>query len=328
MQRKNVLVGVGVLVLFLIITLVAAISSNDAATVPDTSPKTVGVVDLTQITRVHQLYPKLADLEARAKTLELDLENLRLEVDYTPPEPDAEAFDEAAKQKQNLEKITLFSKLFEEVKAKEKALREEYAPRFEKEKEEVENTYLNEILNIRIKLDNAEAMRLTEKEANQYLADLDRLQMERGQAVHALKEEQERYIQGIIETTLQTEIATLAQYTQELQEAAKAEELQRLAEAQRRNAELLEETAIKPLTNTIRLAELRSELLSTQKEIAILNNIILMDIRSLVQKNALLYGLEIVLDKAENKVLWADSVDLTDTVLEEVKAKAAAAEQK
>lgn len=298
----------------------------------------IGVVDMQKLIKNHGDYEKLLKLKQEAKALEADLSVEHMEMNFTPPEPDKEAFDKAAKQEQRMDVIARFTELVEQLRQKEKDLRAAKEPQFAEEIKAVEGQYLNEILNIRLKLDNADVMRKTQQEVDEWTARLEELQHQRGKAVMELKEKQEAEIQDIMNAARAEVRSQVQAYQAELDEKNQAEELLKQTKAQERNAAIMEQGAVVPMQNALRIAQKKSALIAKKQEIRMLENHIIKDIAGLAGKLAILNQLTLIVSNTADSqqgqdyyeygvgdwhalrtpVIGINTIDLTDDMLKEM----------
>lgn len=300
----------------------------------------VGVLDIQLLMMAHKEYGGLQELKDEIRALEVDISTEHLNMEFEAPEPDHEAFVQATSQKQKLDEINHYTKLADEVKAKVKAKREEMAEQFEKEVKAVEAKYLNEILSIKLELDNSDVMRLTQEEIDQRNNRVAELQMERGAAVSEIRSAQEAEITEYANELIEEANIKQAQYTDELNAIVEAEELQRETEAQERNARLMDQGAVTPMENAMRIAQKRGELVFKKQQLRALENRIFKEISSLVAKQAIMNQLSLVIssDATNQKgydyyeygvgewhelrtpVIQINTIDLTEPMLQEMKA--------
>ena len=196
----------------------------------------IGVVDVARAEKAHEAYVQLADLEAQYASLAADIDQLsRARRALKPPALADEPFQIATEQK-NLQQ----QRLAAEAQARERrkalaAWEENTKDAFLKEKKALEDAYQNRIVNIEMKIDNREAMFLSETDVKSLLDELKALREERGERIRALfaarDEEKRKYLDALIARDAKSAKSTAAS-TQE--EAARQK-----AEAERRNSEAL-----------------------------------------------------------------------------------------
>ena len=163
----------------------------------------IGVVDVARAEKAHEAYAQLADLEAQYASLAADIDRLsRSRRALKPPVLADEPFQLAAEQK-NLQQ----QRLAAEAQARERrkalaAWEENTKDAFLKEKKALEDAYQNRIVNIEMKIDNREAMFLSEADVKNLLDELKALREERGERIRALfaarDEEKRKYLDALI----------------------------------------------------------------------------------------------------------------------------------
>lgn len=298
----------------------------------------IGIVDMQKVFKKHKEYAHLQRLKQEVRTLEAAISVEHMTMEFTPPEPDKKAFEEAAQQEKKLDMVMEFAKRVDALNQKEAELRNELEPRFSEEIKAVEKTYLNEILNIRLKLDNAREMRLTEEEVNLMLSRLEELQKDRGEAVMKKKASQEEYVQSIIGAERAALRSEIDKYNADKEAKTQAENLRRETEAQQRNAAAMEQASVVPIANNIRIAQQKAVLAGKKQEIRILEKHILKDIAGLASKLAIMNKLTLIVSSTEvnsqgenyqefglgkwqpvrTPVIGINTIDLTDALLKEL----------
>lgn len=298
----------------------------------------IGIVDMQKVLKKHKEYAHLQRLEQEVKTLEAAISVEHMTMEFTPPEPDKKAFEEAAQQEKKLDMIMEFSKRLDALNQKEAELRKELEPRFSEEIKAVEKTYLNEILNIRLKLDNAREMRLTEEEVNLMLSRLEELQKARGDEVMKKKASQEEYVQSIIGAERAALRSEVDKYNADKEAQTRAENLRRETEAQQRNAAAMEQASVVPMANSIRIAKQKAVLAAKKQEIRVLEKHILKDIAGLASKLAIMNKLTLIVSSTEvniqgenyqefglgkwqpvrTPVIGINTIDLTEALMKEL----------
>ena len=141
----------------------------------------IGVVDLARAEKAHEAYAQLAELQGQRAALAADIERLsRAKSAMKPPALTDEPFRLAAEQKDLQQQ-----RLMAEAQARERrkalaAWEEETKEAFLKKKKALEDAYQNRIVNIEMKIDNREAMFLSEADVKALLKELAALREERG----------------------------------------------------------------------------------------------------------------------------------------------------
>lgn len=298
----------------------------------------IGVLDMQQLIKAHPDYGRLQDIQRDIDHLEnaLALEDIKLP--QTAPTPEKELFQEAAGQKSRLDSLARHDQLVHQLNAMAEKKRQELRPKFEAEHQEAEQKYLNEMLNLRIKIDSADVLGLTPEQVQEMQVRIDSLQQQRGQVVAQLTKEQEEYFRQLMAQEAAGPMAELqrleAQTKQELQQA----ELDKELEVQNRNAQAMEQ-AVSPVESKINTAKKRALLEGRKIQLRQIQDKIRNDIAGRAAKLAIMHKLTLILaSPADNlrgidyenlgagkweptlsPVIGINTLDLTEEMLQEMK---------
>lgn len=298
----------------------------------------VGVLDIQQLIKAHPDYGRLQEIQRDIDHLEnaLALEDIKLP--QTTPTPEKELFQEAAGQKSRLDSLARHDQLIHQLNALAEEKRQELRPKFEAERQEAEQKYLNEMLNLRIKIDSADVLGLTPEQVQEMQVRIESLQQQRGQVVAQLSQEQEERFRQLMAQEAAGPMAELqrleAQTKQELQQA----ELDKELEVQNRNAQAMEQ-AVSPVESKINTAKKRALLEGRKIQLRQIQDKIRNDIAGRAAKLAIMHKLTLILaSPADNlrgidyenlgagkweptlsPVIGINTLDLTEEMLQEMK---------
>lgn len=298
----------------------------------------VGVLDIQQLIKAHPDYGRLQEIQRDIDHLEnaLALEDIKLP--QTTPTPEKELFQEAAGQKSRLDSLARHDQLIHQLNALAEEKRQELRPKFEAERQEAEQKYLNEMLNLRIKIDSADVLGLTPEQVQEMQVRIESLQQQRGQVVAQLSQEQEERFRQLMAQEAAGPMAELqrleAQTKQELQQA----ELDKELEVQNRNAKAMEQ-AVSPVESKINTAKKRALLEGRKIQLRQIQDKIRNDIAGRAAKLAIMHKLTLILaSPADNlrgidyenlgagkweptlsPVIGINTLDLTEEMLQEMK---------
>lgn len=298
----------------------------------------IGVLDMQQLIKAHPDYGRLQEIQRDIDHLEnaLALEDIKLP--QTAPTPEKELFQEAADQKSRLDSLARHDQLVHQLNALAEEKRQELRPKFEAERQEAEQKYLNEMLNLRIKIDSADVLGLTPEQVQEMQVRIESLQQQRGQVVAQLSQEQEERFRQLMAQEAAGPMAELqrleAQTKQELQQA----ELDKELEVQNRNAQAMEQ-AVSPVESKINTAKKRALLEGRKIQLRQIQDKIRNDIAGRAAKLAIMHKLTLILaSPADNlrgidyenlgagkwepvlsPVIGIDTLDLTEEMLQEMK---------
>lgn len=296
------------------------------------SSNALAVINTEAALKEHASYSKLKELRASRDQLAAELaaekqRNLKL----FAPDANKRPFDDAFSQKLHQKKITTHGELMEELKKAEKKKRQELETEWQAERKEVNDIYLNEILNIRLKLDNADMMRLSKETREAMIARMQTLQQERGQKQIAVNRKYEakisEYIAGLAEEKGIDREEALALFSEDI----RTYELRKRSAAQKRNVEEIQKRLVDSMQSRQRLMAKRTELAAKEAELNVLEGRMLNDIAGKASKLAVVHHLSAILaiSPDENKsgktertyptVINVNAKDLTQELIKELR---------
>ena len=201
----------------------------------------VGFIDLKRLSELHFDSDKLSQLEEREQFLRLELKNAMRPLVIEEPVVESKPFDDSVWQK-NAQ--TIISEAAE-IERRKKQAAEDYRKSTEAEyiqkRDDINNQFLNEILNIRLKLQNAKTMRLSDEEIRAMEARLEELQSERGEIQQKLEEQWIEEIAAHAEESIKDDVEKLRAQARESMDRVKARAAAEQAAAQARNNAIMEQ---------------------------------------------------------------------------------------
>ncbi len=262
----------------------------------------VGIIDIEKIRAAHPDGEQLDYLLATEMRLRLELnEAMRLEElpKPQPPETNTEVFDEAAWQKNAQIVISQLAELESKKKAAAEEYRKKSEPRYIEERNKIRAEYLNEQLNIQLKLQNADNLRLKQEEIDELTKQLEKVEFERNKVQRALLEKWMAEIAQYAEDSIAEEEARLKAEAERLQQEVEAQAQQKEAQVAERNRMLME-NSLHVESRQNRRRELLAELQTVGKERAELEKKILNSIVDKATMLAAVNRLEMVFVKRES----------------------------
>lgn len=245
---------------------------------PTQENRGVGIIDIEKIQAVHPEGELLDELQARELRLRLELNEAMKVVELPKPEPpetNQEVFDEAAWQKN----AQLVVSQLAELENKKKVAREEYLknsePHYIEERNKIRERYLNEQLNIQLKLDNADNLNLKPEEINELLQRLEKVQFERNQVQKELLEKWKAEIEQYVVDSVAEEETRLKAEAERLRLEVEEQTRKKESDVTERNKKLMEDALREMEERQIRRRELLTELNEVSRERAELENKIL-----------------------------------------------------
>ena len=257
---------------------------------------TVGIVDVQRAMQVHPVYGELAKVREEAKALAADIEMDKAYLEQLairPPAVQPEPFDKMA-EKQALHKNVMLGAHYQaQRQAAAKEWEERNRPEYDRVHDKVDGAYLNAILNIRLKLDNREVMRLSDEDVADLQAQLEKLQQERGADQKRLWEEYQSALSAYLDAFDEQNKGKLLQAQAETVQREQAAEAARQTAAQQRNIEAMKEN-LAGQERAQKLLAKRTALIEKETEARTMEAHILNDVASKAAKLAILHHLTLI----------------------------------
>ena len=260
----------------------------------------VGIIDIEKIQAAHPDGEHLAELQATELRLRLELNEAMKVVALPKPEPpetNEEVFDEAAWQKNAQIVISQLAELESRRKAAAEKYRKESEPRYLQERDKVSGEFLNENLNIKLKLQNADNLHLTQEQINELLKRLDEVEMQRNAAQKELLDKWLAEIKKFADDSVAEDEKRLKAEYERLRAEVEAQTQKKKSDVTERNKQVMEDSLREMENRQIRRRELLTELTEVGRERAELEEKILDSIVDKAMMLAAVYRLEMVLVK-------------------------------
>mgnify|MGYP007101863903 CR=1 FL=1 len=200
----------------------------------------IGSIDLERLIEAQFDSVRFAHLDEREHFLRIELNNAMRPITIEEPTVDSKPFDDSVWQK-NAQ--TIISEAAE-IERRKKQAAEDYRKTTEaeylKRRDEIDGQFLNETFNIRMKLQNAKVMRLTEEEVAGLEKRLSEIQRERGEIQRGLEEQWIQEIADHAEASIKDDVEKLRAQAQESMERVKAQAREEQEAAQARNRAVME----------------------------------------------------------------------------------------
>ena len=248
----------------------------------------VGIIDIEKIQAAHPDGEQLADLRAKELRLRLELNEAMRTVELPkppPPETNTEVFDEAAWQKNAQIIISQMAELEMRRKSAAEEYRKESEPRYIEQRNKIRDDFMNENLNIQLKLQNADNLRLTDEQINELKEQLDAVETARNNAQKELLDKWLAEIKKYAEDSVAEDEARLKAEADRLRAEVEAQARQKESDVTERNKKLMTDAVREMENRQIRRRELLDELTTVGKERAELEKQIL---ASIVDKTTML----------------------------------------
>lgn len=238
----------------------------------------VGIIDIEQIQAAHPEGEQLDALRATELRLRLELNEAMRTVELPkppPPETNTEVFDEAAWQKNAQLVISQLAELETRKKAAAEEYRKESEPRYIEERNRIRAEFLNENLNIQLKLQNADNLHLTDEQIAQLQKDLEAVEFGRNQIQKELLDKWLAEIEQHAQDSVAEDEARLKAEAERLRAEVEAQARQKESDVTARNKQLMENAVREMENRQVRRREILDELTAVGRERANLEKKIL-----------------------------------------------------
>ena len=262
----------------------------------------VGIIDIERIQAAHPEGVLLEELQATELRLRLELNEAMRVVTLPklePPKTNNEAFDEVAWQKNAQLVVSQRAELESRKKAAKEEYRKQSEPRYIEERNKIREGYLNEQLNIQLKLDNADNLQLPQEQIDELLKQLEKVQFERNQLQKELLEKWTAEIEKYAQDSIAEDEAKLKAESERLKAVFEEQALQKESGVTERNRKLMEDALRDMESRQVRRQELLTELNEVSKQRAELEKKILSSIVDKATMLAAVNHLEFVFVKRE-----------------------------
>ncbi len=261
------------------------------------SVRGAGLIDIEQIKAKHPDSELLEELKGRKERLKLELEEvMRPVIPPSIPQIDEKPFEDSARERLMQDFISQMADL----KSKQISLIEKYRKETEgeyiKRRNAVRDIYFNEALNLTLKIQNADNLRLSKEEYEKLQDRLDEIVQERNLKQGEMREQWINEVNEKVQAEISEEHNRIKSEYDAIYQKSKEESEKRIREVQERN-QALADAAREMDYRKSRRHELFSELVSIDRQIVELENSILDSIVSEVARIAAVSKLQYVFVK-------------------------------
>lgn len=260
----------------------------------------VGIIDIEKIQAAHPEGELLDELRARELRLRLELNEAMRVIALPKPEPpetNKEVFDEAAWQKNAQLVVSQLAELESRKKAAAEEYRKKSEPHYIEERNKIRDKYLNEQLNIQLKLDNADNLDLPQERINELLQQLEKVQLERNKLQKELFDKWLAEIEKYATDSIAEDEVRLKAEAERLKAVMEEQTRQKVSDVTQRNKKLMEDALREMEGRQVRRRELLTELNEVGRDRAELEEKILDSIVSKAMMLAAVHHLEMVFVK-------------------------------
>lgn len=259
-----------------------------------------GIIDIEKIQAAHPDGEQLNELRAKELRLRLELNEAMKIVALPkpqPPETNKEVFDEATWQKNAQIIISQLAELESRRKLAAEEYRKKSEPRYIEERNKIRDEYMNEQLNIQLKLQNADNLQLTQEQVDELQQQLEKVEFERNNSQKELLEKWMAEIKKYAEDSVAGDETRLKAEYERLRAEVEAQSQQKEEDVTARNKKVMEDSLREMENRQIRRRELLTELTDVSRERSELEKKILDSITDKATMLAAVYRLEMVFVK-------------------------------
>jgi len=249
----------------------------------------IGSINLRQAMEAHKDYEHLVELRGEERRLQEEVRTLLMPpMVVNPPKVDSEPFDDAVWQKNAQNIIGQAAEIEREQKKAVAAIKEATEAEFTQRRDEINELYLNEILNIQLKLQNADVLHLSEENIAALEERMAAIQQERGERQRALYDEWQKEITSKAEAQVADKKTQLMNEAKTSREQLEAESIRKQTEAQARNAATMNQ-AMELSMKRQAAVETQQQLIAVMAEAEALEGQIMNDIAGKAAKIAIMH---------------------------------------
>ena len=309
---------------------------------PISGQTAIAMIDAKRAMEEHPDYENLNNLKQKELRLRAELKDAMIPVKAEAPKVPEQPFQDSVWQKNAQNVIGTAAEIMRQEKAAAAEYRAATEAEYQAKRDEIDGEYLNAILNIQLKLQNKDNLRLTQEAVEQLLTERDALQTERGARQMELAKEWEAAIAAYAEETVRESKERLRQEAKDTKAALELEAAKKHAEAQERDAAAMDQAmkaSVERQQNRVRIFQ---ELQETIKARIEMESHIMSDIAGQTARLAILHHYTMVLanpaqslraripwqqsgeykDKEKREympVIGTDTTDMTEELLGEIK---------
>lgn len=264
----------------------------------------VGIIDIEKIQAAHPDGEQLKDLQATELRLRLELHEAMRITELPRPQPPTtskEIFDEATWQKNAQIVISQIAELESKKKKAAEEYRKNSEPHYIEERNKIRDIFANEQLNIQLKLQNADNLRLPQEKVDELTKRLEEIQLERNKLQLELLKKWTAEIEQYAENSIAEEKTRLQAEAERLRQEVEEQSRQKESEVTQRNKKLMEDSLREMENRQGRRREILTALQEVSRERAELEKKILNSIVDKATMLAAVNRLEMVLVKHESK---------------------------
>ena len=269
---------------------------------PESKPKIetpinngIATINIDKILKSHPSHETLETLQNQERRIKLELQTLLKPMTVDAPKVDEKPFDDSVWQKEAQKVISEMAAIERDQKRAAEQYRKDTETSHKKNRDEVNDQFLNEILNLKLKIQNRDALRLKDEEVAELESKINQLQRDRGLKQLELLQAWENEIKEYAEASVRERREKLKNNSFETLQAIRDEALQKQADAQARNAEAMKRAMDQSLERQKNRERLLAELRDTLQARQNLETQIARDLTDKVSRLAYKYHVDLII---------------------------------
>lgn len=255
---------------------------------PPPERNVVGFVNLQEASKVHKDFPKLQQLREECALLREEIADLLPLPQVKPPEVEAKPFEDSVWQKIAQEIIGKRAEIERQQKKSAEEYRANTEAQYLRQRDEIDASYLQAITNLRMKLENADVLHLSEEMVQSLSNEMAMLQRERGARQKELWEQREEEIEQHARESVAESLEELNAQALSAREQFRAEALKKQSDAQARDVRAMEQQ-MESVQRFQKAIQKRQDLMEKEQECLALENHIFNDVAGKAAKLAILH---------------------------------------
>ncbi len=295
-KRKAVIVGI---LASSLLMLLGALGFRSLLMMKDVPPpadvNAVALVDYKRAVEAHSAYGSLRELKDNELRLRDELKAAMMPMKVEPPKVPEEPFKDSVWQKNAQNVIGTAAEILREKKKAAEEYRAATEAEYKAKSDEIDNEYLNAILNIQLKLQNSDNMRLSQEEIDKRIERRTALQHDRAERQMELAKQWEAEIVAYSEDAVKDRMEQLKAEARDSKSELELDAVKNQAEAQARNAAAMDEVMEKSIERQQERIQIFQELQETIKERIELESHIYSDIAGQTAKLAIMHHYTMVI---------------------------------
>ena len=276
-----------------------------------TEGETLGFLCLQEAMQAHEEYGKLEDLRNECKVLREELKSMVQPEGLMPPALDAKPFDDSVWQKNAQNIVGQRTELEKERRQAADAYRAKTEDDYLAKREALNAKYVNAMMELRLKLDNADVLHLSEELVGMLSEKLSALQQERLELMQVLAANREAEVEEASRAAIAEKLDAWKAEAMASKQQLEAEKARALSEAQARDAAAMAAQMEAPIRFQNAMQK-RQALEEKEQEVLSLESHILNDVAGKAARLAILHHFTMIVanpaTRLEALIPWENRV--------------------